>query len=302
MWGVAVGEHVAFAIDSAGLLLVVLALWLLAQRRSLAGIAFAILGLACLAGMTALRALPSPTRQELTASVGDLNEQLMATHAKVRTLVKENAEIEKEKAEVQQRLAVAEATRRSLEIGAFERVMDVASSGHYSIRMHPDDEWIEGQRGRYYVVRLHNALARQPFVFPRGEYRIEPSGAIREAFEKFQFEVLGRLPSAWTMQLLLRGGATTEPLVSTTALMGVEFGAVRHRLPNAAGRYGTLGDPLSFPTQPTNEHLPLLRAAEYRRMLFSREASETIELLHREPAGTGEEERVVEIVMYVKPN
>lgn len=331
-------EDIALALDGSAILLVALGFWFAFQRRSWAGVLFGVVGLMVMSGSAALRAYPSPTRAALQQTVDSLRADLVVVtekwrqadgkadelERKFRKAEETGQEIEKKlAAEVEAKLVLtktadtlrgelgearrkADEARRATDkvrLDALTRLKGIIaarlSTKYYQIAILPEPELVAGKSGTYLSIRLKDQATAAQFIFPKGRYTIPASEeAILNAADRLANDILRTLDGVVDYQVLIRGGADTERFVGIGEVPA-ELSSIAYRARADGGKYATGLSEQAFRAPLSNEHLPMLRAAYFRSLIRERLAAHQLDILHNVPSPGGDEERTVELILYV---
>lgn len=304
-------ENVSFTIDCLAVVLIALALWLVGYRRRSFGLALGVVGIATISAATAMRAYPEPTRAALRENVERLGNELTKFTELLRISGVQTADLRLKLERANEQLKEREDSQRTSEAARLEaenkfsrmasRFTSVLSNGfrtvHWDLDRLSSPELVLGKRGTYFVVRLKDTTGSQ-FIFPLGDYKISAL-AVREAADRFVTEFIdGIRDMGATFEVFIRGGATAEKWIGPEGA-GAEFGAIIFRKLDHNGRYGELSESTPFPVRPSNDDLPLLRAAFFLNAIGP--SFPNAELLHKQPTESDDErERTVELVLYLR--
>ncbi len=293
-------ELVVVWVDALGILLIVLALWVMGYRRSTTGVVIGTVGVILISALAVMRGLPSPTRQEMATNTARLEREKVKLESDLK---RTEGELTSAEQRHQQELG---AIRVGFETKLFERQLaafvEPSIRRSYIMTEYKEDELVEGLKGRYFSVKLRNARGEGTFIFDKKLYRLaEHEAEVRAAYSNFASEVLSVVPQGWSKKVFVRGGADAEGF-ATSEVWGAEFGKVSFRRLGGNGKYGAADDPAAFDLPVTNDALPQLRAAYLRALVeTSARAAGPIELLHQPPStAPTSDQRVGEFILYLK--
>jgi hypothetical protein len=173
------------------------------------------------------------------------------------------------------------------------------STKFYQVTLLPERELIVGKVGTYFSVRLQDGAGAQ-FVFAKGRYNIPASeAAIRNAIDRVATDILQVLNGEADYELFIRGGADAEPFVGTGELPAA-LSTVTYLARTDGGKYAAGLSEQTFHVPLSNGDLPILRAAYVRSLIQGKLAPLRLDVLHNVPSEGGDQERTVELILYVK--
>jgi hypothetical protein len=316
-------EHIALTVDGAAILLIAMGLLAIAYQRSKTGLALGVAGAVIVSATTTLRAYPVPTRaaleeqvEGLKAQVGDLDGQVKNAQKRGRAAEEQaiqwrtkfeaehgtRTELEEKLPVLEGRVAAEGEVRRLAEKGreSARSVLSMFSSGLstelFDLEVLPDRELVSGKIGFYLLARIKDPENGPALIFPKGEF-VSFADSIRKATDQIHSKVIEPVRrEGMAVEVFIRGGATVEKWAGSDGV-GSKFGEISFRRLEGS-KYGQLSSPVLFPSRPTNDDLPLLRAA------FARSVAAPVflsaELLHKQPSASSDErERTIDVVLYV---
>ncbi|MEL7544890.1 MAG: hypothetical protein AAGJ70_14090, partial [Pseudomonadota bacterium] len=131
---------------------------------------------------------------------------------------------------------------------------------NYDVEVLPDNELVNGQTGRYYVIDLKNAASGLKFRFPGGQYTLARSDAsFRKALTAFVADVAGKLEGEVDYGFFVRGSADSVPFRGRQ-LDAYRYNEVEYLKSVGQGRYRLGAVVHAVDASIRNRDLPFLRA------------------------------------------
>ncbi|MEO0619563.1 MAG: hypothetical protein AAFZ01_09805 [Pseudomonadota bacterium] len=171
---------------------------------------------------------------------------------------------------------------------------------NYDVDVLPDNELVNGQAGRYYVIDLKHAASGLKFRFPGGQYTLARSSApFRKALTAFVADVAGKLEGEVDYGFFVRGSADSVPFRGRQ-VDEYRYNEVKYLKSVGQGRYrlGALVHPVRASIR--NRDLPFLRARFLKDVVASTYPVSTPVILEGTITDRASNaDRNVELILYV---
>ncbi len=138
---------------------------------------------------------------------------------------------------------------------------------NYDVSLYPDNEVLEGKKGRYYVIDLKEAKSGIRYYFQPGRYTIDKRiPEFRSSLNNFAKDVLEKMHGKVDYQLLVRGSADKAPFSGKLEL-GHEYKEISFMKSVGDDRYASGLVNAAVRESVANEDLPNLRAAFLQQII-----------------------------------